>query len=152
MNYDLIRIVSLALNKTKAKISDIPDWSKIISTAKQHGITAALYVGLTYNNPKDKDIVLKIRNRYYSELKFDLIQQNTINCIQSSFENNGIYSIALKGSNTKRRYPQTVLRSMGDIDILIKPSQNSIVKSIMTSLGFASFSEGRKHDHYNKQK
>lgn len=71
--------------------------------------------------------------------------------MQSYFENHGIYNCALKGINTKRRYPKPELRPMSDVDILYKPEQHKEFKSAMKALGYEFDSEGRKHDFYKRQ-
>ena len=148
LNRDLIRIISMSLNSDCVKLSEEPDWNTIKSDAKRHGITAALYLGMSFSEMKGNDILQEMQSEYYQELRWDIVGLKEVARIQNVFDENGIYSIALKGCNTKKRYPQTIIRSMGDIDILIKPEQNKQVHDVMKELGYTYFEEGRKHDRY----
>lgn len=71
--------------------------------------------------------------------------------LQKHLESNEVYHIALKGINTKLRYPDSVYRSMGDLDFLYRPEQSPQLARAMQELGYGGFSEGRVHDHYYLQ-
>ena len=152
MNRDILHLISAALNeKESVRLSDNTDWNKIFSIAKKHNIISSVYKGmelLPQEKLPDDELFLKLQIQYGYEIRQSALQLQEIERIQSAFENAGIYSIAMKGCNTKLRYPETALRSMGDLDILIKADQNKLVFDAMRELGYTEFEEGRKHDHY----
>ena len=53
-----------------------------------------------------------------------------------AFENEKIDYMSLKGIRLKEMYPQTEMRSMGDIDILIQPEQYEKIEKILHSMDF----------------
>ena len=71
--------------------------------------------------------------------------------MQSYFEQHGIYNCALKGINTKRRYPKPELRPMSDLDLLYKPEQTKQLRAAMKELGYKFDSEERRHDSFTRQ-
>lgn len=152
MYKDLFSLIAAALNKNKIPIlSDEPQWEQIIKAAKKHNTLAALYIGVTKlpkNKLPDKSVIEFLTNNYYNEIRRNILQMHELSRIQNAFEKEGICNLAVKGCKTKQRYPDEVLRSMGDIDMLVKPEQNKLVYTVMQGLGFNSFEEGRKHDHY----
>ena len=153
MKHDVLSLVSAVLNEdSNVKLSDNAEWEKIIKTAKKHNIISPVYKGielLPEDKQPDEKLLQQLKRKYYSEVQQNVRQLYEIERLQSAFETSGIYSIALKGCNTKLRYPEETLRSMGDLDLLIKPSQNKRVFEVMQKLGYTDFEEGRKHDHYH---
>ena len=80
----------------------------------------------------------------------DSRQTAEIGEILDAFEKEGIYCIPLKGIVTKRFYPASELRTMGDLDLLYQPEQTERLKAVMESLGYIYEGEAAKHDHYRR--
>ena len=71
-------------------------------------------------------------------------QENATKELCDLFEANGIDYLPLKGCILRSLYPSPELRSMGDIDILIKVEQYKQIRSLLTAHGFC---EGYESDH-----
>lgn len=148
----LIEIIKCILNNESVCRTQVTDWKSIISLAQKHKLInlLALSVDLYPQELKpDADICKYLKRELKIELSRNECQIYSANEMQRCFEEQKIYNLVLKGINTKKRYPESILRSMGDIDILYKYSQQQMIKNAMDALGYINFREGRKHDHYS---
>jgi hypothetical protein len=150
----LLEIIKCVLNNEKCQIQiDEKDWNSIITFAKRHQVENMLFYGalLLPDQLKTNDkIIAYLKKTLMRATARNDIQLHAVEEMQEHFEECGIYNIALKGVNTKRRYPEDCMRTMGDLDILCKSSQQSKVKKAMLELGYNDYQEGRKHDHYSR--
>lgn len=80
----------------------------------------------------------------------DVRQASEIAQLLEAFEKNGIYCIPLKGIRTKKLYPSSELRTMGDLDILYRKEQTDGLRRVMAEQGYTWSGEAAKHDHYEK--
>ena len=147
---ELIDIVALQLNHTTQYI-DVNDWQKLLTLAKIHGLLQyiAFYVkGLPKNKLPSKKIQEYLFSVFVQEVSRSANQLDAVVEIQNTMENNCVYNLVVKGSVTKYRYENEILRSMGDIDLLYKPEQHYVFKDLMISLGYGNYQEGRKNDTY----
>ena len=98
MNGELLKIISASLNNNADEIVSISniDINNLIALAKKHGICSVLYCGAELLGI-DNNLSDKLRASYYSEIRNDILQKTELQRIQSAFESNGIYNIALKG-------------------------------------------------------
>lgn len=78
-----------------------------------------------------------------------IAQEYALDELINYFEDHNLYIMPIKGVCTKKRYPESYLRTMNDIDILCLPEQSKDVRQAIQSLGYGSFVEGRKHDSYS---
>lgn len=149
---ELNRIIASQLNNTAPDV-EIADWRKLMLLAKNHGLLQ--YIAFFAENlPEDK-----LPDEKYQRYLFSVITQETARSanqldavmeMQEAMEQNGIFNLAVKGSVTKLRYENELLRTMGDIDLLYKPEQHHIFKELMLSLGYGDYQEGRKNDTYSR--
>ena len=149
---ELLAIIASQLNNTALEV-EIADWRKLLRLAKNHGLLQ--YVAVYAENlPADKLPDEKVQNYLlsvtYQETARSANQLDAVAEMQDAMEQNGIYSLAVKGSVTKLRYENEILRTMGDIDLLYKPEQHHIFKTLMLSLGYGDYQEGRKNDTYSR--
>lgn len=138
--------------KTLNTIDNI-DWNYVLSTAKKHnliGVLAYAFSNSYFKNITDKKINLMLQKISVTSIMVNENQIYESNYIKQIFENNGIDNMHIKGIQTKYRYKQPILRTMGDIDILCKPEQQSLVRKAMSSIGYNDINEERKHDIYKK--
>lgn len=63
----------------------------------------------------------------------------------------GMDCIALKGWEMQKLYPESFMRQMADLDILVRPYSFNRIKTVMEGLGFKVGSESSwKHDSFRK--
>lgn len=68
--------------------------------------------------------------------------------LQTILEKRGVDCIPLKGINIRNYYPDILLRTMCDLDILYREEQNETMKSALEEAGYRLQAEGIKHDHF----
>lgn len=62
-------------------------------------------------------------------------------------EKNGFKYAVLKGTSVARLYNKPTLRTLGDIDVLVKPDDYDSVKELMISKGYNLIEDGFNHFH-----
>ena len=134
-------LIKTALNKTVPEQPIAFDIETYISFAIQQQIETLLITGARLNNNL---IPNKVKQHYYAHVFASKQQLDILQRLCAAFEQHSIDYLPLKGAILKSMYPSAELRSMSDIDILIKPEQYDSIKSVMLLLGF---SEGIESDH-----
>lgn len=153
----LLEVVKYILNRKTGELP-IPtndlDWEKLIKLAKNHSILNLLHYGVDALPKEYKPDEQTCKHLYQSSVNAIVRNYNQIEGAKElleTFEEKGIYALAVKGICTKKHYPQTDMRTMGDVDILYQPQQNDEVKKVMRDLGYELSMEGRKHDIYSRR-
>ena len=133
----IIRLINSGLTAEKAILPPDFNLEHLYPIAKMHQIHALLYCGAIACGIKQEDPVMqKPFKGLYSELLTNEKQLNKYHELTALFEEKQIDYMPLKGVLLKELYPQPTMRCMGDIDILIRPSQYQKIKSLLPSLGF----------------
>ncbi len=114
---------------------DIPDedWSELMSEAKLHDVVGV--IGPVSNLAPDA-----IRREFLKYNAFAVSRHFTfeseIEKIRNAFGSSKIPFMLLKGNVVKKLYPNPEMRSMGDIDILVKNNDVADIRDIMAGLGY----------------
>ena len=150
---ELLQIIASQLNNTAPDL-EVSDWRNLLKLAKAHGILQ--YVALYADSlPEAKQPDEKIQEYLFSimmqETARSANQLDAVAEMQDAMEHNGVYNLAVKGSVTKQRYENEILRTMGDIDLLYKPDQHHMFKVLLEELGYGDYQEGRKNDTYSRK-
>lgn len=152
----LLEVVKYILNKQQG-VAPIPakdmDWEALIKLAKNHSILNLVHYAVDKLPEEHKPDTDRCKHLYQASVNAIVRNYNQIEGIKEifqKFEEEGIYVFAVKGICTKNYYPQTDMRTMGDIDLLYRPEQNAKVKKAMLGLGYDLSMEGRKHDIYSR--
>lgn len=147
---ELLKIICLQLNKEKTDIC-VSDFSELIEFAKDQSLLPYVSLfenGLDKNEKPDKKTIDYLTNVLLQASICSENQLFAVDIIQKECEKRGICTLAVKGAVTKKRYPDPILRSMSDIDILYRSQQHNAFKKAMFSLGYTDYAEGRKNDTY----
>ena len=152
---ELLQIIKCVLTQKNANHVHIECWERLISLAKtQNVLTVVAYFveSLSEEKQPDANILKYLKNYLFQMTVFSANQLHAVESMQKALEEEEIYSVKLKGSCTKLRYANDVLRTMGDIDILYKPEQHKAFRSVLEEkLQYGNFQEGRKNDTYDKE-
>ncbi|MDD3124095.1 MAG: nucleotidyltransferase family protein [Candidatus Izemoplasmatales bacterium] len=117
--------------------------------AKENGLSGMVYKTLQPLN--DEQNVLPLFKRdYYEYVRTDTLQSKTIEEVRQIFSASYIDHIFLKGSFLKNIYPETYMRSMGDIDILVKRDKMRLVHQILDEYKYINWSNSSAHDCFYK--
>lgn len=120
----LLKIIKSVLNSISCNI-EITDWKPLIALAMKHGVLQylSIYVNMLPESGKPDEKVLSFCKKHCCRLLLRVYSRPMqLVEIQGAFESNHIFNIALKGANTKKRYPDELLRTMGALIFCIKRS------------------------------
>ena len=128
------------LSLIKAALSSVPSAVDInlpvkeyLTYAKAQQIETILIIGL---HKSGVSISKDIRNILLQAMLMSSRQIKVAQEIYAIFETNKIDYMPLKGSVLKLLYPLEEMRSMGDIDVLVRQEQYDQIHQLMLSFGF----------------
>lgn len=137
VNYDIIKMICSVINGNSIDMSALQDYKTIIEMASKHHIVTLLYYVFYTNNVQlETEIGQHMQDIVFSEITINEKQLYYIDEISGKFNENNIDHIFLKGSVLKKLYPCAEMRSMSDIDILIREEQYPQIVKIMKLIGF----------------
>lgn len=152
----MLKLINSAINKINpADISDcIPNWTQLFNLSRDASLVNLMSYGIDNlpQNQKPPVNILTLFFQYRSQyLVKDSNQLFELEKLISAFEKHKILHMPVKGSLTKYDYPQTDMRYMGDIDILIKENDIVNADAVLKELGYKNLSSGKDiHDEYEK--
>lgn len=147
----LIALVSGALLQKRVELPEDFSMASLLSMAKRHQIATIIVEALAFHESLDVsnciDRLLQISGLSISITETQMQETQTL-C--AAFEEEKIDYALLKGAVVKDYYPKKYLRTMADVDILIRDDQYERILPIMKRLGYTQEIES---DHeYNWRK
>ena len=133
----IIRLTRAAVTGERTELPDGFSLERIDAFAKKHQISSILLYGIVTLGLSSS--CPAINNLYVRSSAEILHNENQITCIdqiRTAFAKSGISFILLKGAIIKKMYPKPEMRTMGDIDVLIKDSEYPKIKTVLTAIGF----------------
>ena len=86
---------------------------------------------LTVYKKLPADLKTQFKNQYNASIKQSIIQDYEGECVIHALSDVGLFCIALKGWELRKLYPETTMRQMSDLDILVKPYDFDLIKSLL---------------------
>lgn len=118
-----------------------------IQLIRENGFAAIVVEALTQNKLPVPKVLL---TDYYQFIRRDTLQMKAIEEIKQTFHHHQIMHVFLKGSILRTLYPQSFLRGMGDLDILVHPEQLDLTHQVLDALGYKNTSNAPNHDSFEK--
>lgn len=113
------------------------DFEAIFELAKKQDVENIVFLSIDQlENNIDSNLYSIWQEAYYKRMKYSAFQDMALEELIEAFTKAGIDCMPLKGSVIKNYYPSPDLRSMGDIDFLVKEQNRKIVRDIMHSLDY----------------
>ena len=116
------------------------DWERVLETAIQHQVSPFGYYQLNKLNLSNKvplDTWDKFKNHYYSNITRNTKLWLEFSCVLKAINEAGITVILLKGSILMEEvYRNLGLRTISDIDILVKENEMPKVEDILLKSGY----------------
>lgn len=143
MNYSekiFINLLSEYINKDNKKIdiNDSIDWDQILNLAVIHNVSGIIYAALKNNDYKlPKGINDKLYKSFLTTAVVSAKRDAETDKIIKLLTDNGISHLMSKGYLIKNYYPNPELRTMGDIDILVKEEDLKKVTDIIKGNGYS---------------
>ena len=104
---------------------------------------------LTVYHSLPPELQEELKRKYNAALKQSIVQDYEGERVLGALGAAGMKCIALKGWEFRKLYPQTTMRQMSDLDILVKPYDYGKIRTEMEKLGFQSKKESSwKHDSF----
>lgn len=147
-NYLTKILQSLFKNKKPVPPNFHIDWNKFFFFCNHHKVANTVYMAVKDLN-LPKEILDKFMDVYRKCTFIEAKQEVYSNIIYSSFEENKISFLPVKGILIKKLYPIDNYRSSGDIDILIKKNDFEKACNVLTSLGYKAFGEVNQNNDYH---
>lgn len=125
------------------------DWSFIIKLAEKHNVLLMIAPALKkLNLPPDAAKLFKsLYNFYVARLTRQNIEASVV---MSNLESENIRYLKMKGSHIKEYYPNELMRSFTDVDLLIDEDNREKAGRVLESLGYELKSSIDYHDEYEK--
>lgn len=155
VDFQLLSVLKCLINENANEKPNIDDWKSLIWSARKNGMLpcVAYYCSNLPDDEKPQtEIAEFLKKALIQSTVLSVKQLSAVEELSSAYEKKQLYNLIAKGTKTKTRYPNDVLRSMGDIDLLYKPIQHKEVYNLMLNLGFGDYQEGRKNDTYTRDK
>lgn len=150
----LIHLLNCVLrNEHPQEMPDTLNFEKLFELAQFHSVANLSFYAVEKLKKKPEPELMKkwaeVRDKAICK---DIIQQTEFENIAAAFNEHNMKFLPLKGIIIKNLYPQTDMRLMSDIDILIEEKCAAEAKEIMLSLGYyADYTEIGYHDVYMKK-
>jgi len=134
--------VSFSYQKTQHYIENSRELYRI---AKENGVSGTIYKAVK-NRITNMYILNRFRRDFYKYIADDQKKLDLIDKISVLFVENNIDHIYLKGAHLKHLYQETYMRSMGDIDVLVKNDDMEKAEKVLKAAGFDLNSKGPVHN------
>ena len=141
----LFKATSLALKQQQIDLK-IEDEASFLKMMLNGGLSGLI---IPYLDPKaySSKFIHKCNGVLYSFIDKDQKQMVLIAQIKTLFQKEHIDHIFLKGTKLKTLYPESYMRGMGDIDILVR-SDLDVIKNLFKKMGIELESRTLQHDQY----
>ena len=134
-----LQCLSDFLNDKPTRSPDGPvNWQELFETAAAHSLAGLLFHRCKDLLPEsDKRKQLK---QYLGNLAISIKREKEVRKLASHFEEKGILAVFMKGSVFRDYYPIPPLRSMGDIDFIIRTADRQKADDILLNrMGYKRF-------------
>ena len=137
-NEYLIHLLYCAIHNTVPQ--DVPEnisLEKVFFIGRVHEVANIAYLAIKKtDNLIPDDILTAWRECYYNAVKRDNAQNKIRTEALNALHSHGIYTLEAQGTVVKRYYPQSHLRMMSDIDIIVPKEKIGELEPIMQSVGY----------------
>lgn len=114
-------------------------WMKIARYAKEQALEGIIYVQCRDLLPVDSAELKSLHAGFYSAIYVSVNGTAELELIGREFEKAGVSYLPFKGEVVRRYYPEPKLRTMGDIDLLIRSEDQKKTDEIMLANGYDKF-------------
>ena len=113
------------------------DWNKVFEIGlRQNAANLAWFSIEKLNNKPQGELFTVWQEEYAKTASKCLKQMMEIDFLTEEFSNRGYDIMFLKGSKIREYYPSPDMRTMTDIDLLVKSDKREPVREIMTEIGY----------------
>lgn len=141
-----IKLIRFVLNGDVPELPENIDFEQLFAFGRSHGVENMLYVGLRdLNINVPKETMQKFKTAYEMQIMIEATQALEFKNLSDAFCKAEIDFLPLKGIVIRDLYPMPDYRKSNDIDILIRPGDETEVHALMIENGY----ELIERDHVN---
>ena len=145
----LLSLLRASLHAVPANLPDDSDWGGILAEANVQAVAALAAKGLPIGFPEAQH--KPWRDVEYAQIANFIRYAMAQDQLCQLFVEHDVKVVIVKGSAAAIYYPQPVLRTMGDIDLVVLPEQYPHAKELMLEAGYQlSGAEGDRHIAFEK--
>lgn len=127
------------------------DWSRLIQTARRHNLLPLTAAALARSGHAVPENVQKTLDEAGNQaLYIEANRDYELETLFAAFSDARIEFLPLKGTVLKRYYPSPELRTMDDVDVLIRKETFGATEKILRQNGYAFLQAGLRHHIYSK--
>ncbi|MCB2300099.1 nucleotidyltransferase domain-containing protein [Clostridium tagluense] len=149
-----ISLLSAFINGREPQKKGDFSWEQVYKLARIHSVSGILYLmAKKFKEGHPPDIVLldKMKKDFNSTLVKSVTQDDEIQLIIEKLNESKIHHAFMKGFVVKNYYPVKEMRTMGDIDFLIKPEDREKTHTLMLEMGYeVGNADENQHWDYTK--
>ena len=131
------------------------DWPAFLSYARNHQLDGILYSQCRKSSPAKvpgiSEALDRLGKAYASSIYYSANLQSNYQKLRMAFLDAGIPFIPIKGIAIAQYYPEPLLRTMGDVDLLMRAEDQPQVREIMSDLGYQNTLWSEEEWNYSKQ-
>lgn len=132
------------------QVDELIDEEEVIQIIKRNGILLTVYPFLN-SLQNSGNLKKELEKEYLATIKQSVCQIYEGERVIKKLSQHGFDCIALKGWENRLFYPNPNMRQMVDVDILVRPYNNSSIIELMGKLGYKYGGESSwKHDSFRK--
>ncbi len=152
LGYLISILKALLKNEQVPELPEGCDFGRVFSLAKAHSVAGMAYYAVEgLKAPPGERLAAEWRQVRDKAIVKDITQLSELESIGAALSAAGIRYLPLKGCIIKHYYPQSDMRTMADIDMLIDPENAERAREVMQSLGYSCEHFGYDvHDIYHK--
>lgn len=131
-----LNILISGLGEDIGQVTTYCDISKIAKCANRHQLSVLAYYGIKNLHLFSDEQMQGFKDHTYNIIYATVNQMYELERLTNAFKAEGFDYRLLKGSYIRDYYMKPEMRSMSDIDILIRDSQYKKIKPLMKNLGY----------------
>lgn len=124
-------------------------WDAVLELAKIHGLLPVLWCMLEGSNDVPDEVLASARRGFHAAVFMDAQLSHLREQIGQRFRGKGIAHAFLRGVCIKGDYPVPALRTMGDMDVLVRMEDYAAIHREMAALGGKPCDEDDNHRSYS---
>ena len=133
---DFLNILKLHIFNKAIDNSISCNWENMFKLGNIHNVMGMMYVSLKENKTISQNLKSAMQKKFLVTSAYGFMQERVIASITKELNKNNIPHILIKGGVIRNYYPYPELRTMGDIDILVRDFSG--IDDIMSCLGYKS--------------
>lgn len=133
----ILAVIKSGFTGKKASVAADFSWAEAVKFAKAQSLEVMLFLGAEKSGVQmPAEVFSALQKRAMLMLAYAVRQDSEADRIFALLRDKNIDFLPLKGAILRHMYPETGMRFMSDIDVLIKPEQYPAVEKLMRDEGY----------------